>query len=82
MTIETEKYFAVRNGAAINRVVCHLCEGKIPMLTSAEAAQFAGITSRQIFRLVETGQLHFRETPDGLLLICFDSLSKQKEKIQ
>jgi len=82
MTIETEKYLAVRNGAGLSRVVCDLCEGKIPMLIVAEAAQFVGTTSRQIFRLVENGQLHFRETPDGLLLICFDSLSKEKEKIQ
>ncbi len=82
MRIETEKFLTIRNGAGNSRVVCDLCEGKIPMLTSAEATQFVGTSLRQIFRLVENGQLHFRETPDGLLLICFDSLSKEKEKIQ
>jgi len=80
MTIETEKYLTVRNGVSIKRIACDLCKGSVPMLTVSEAAQVAGTSSRQIFRLVEAGQLHFRETGTGLLVVCFNSLSAEKEK--
>jgi hypothetical protein len=32
-----------------------------------------GLSSRKIHRLVETGEVHFAETPTGALLICPDS---------
>lgn len=34
----------------------------------------AGISSRTIHRLVESGAVHFTETPEGVLLVCLSSL--------
>ena len=44
------------------------------MITPEHAAQIAGVNARKIYVCVENGNLHFAETPEGLLLICLDSL--------
>ena len=45
------------------------------MGTPDEAAILAHVSSRTIYRWVEAETIHFAETPDGLLLICLNSLS-------
>jgi len=82
MTVETEKFLTVRISAGKHCEFCEMCHSNAPMLTITEAVQFAGMSSRTIFRLIEAGQLHFRETATGSLLVCFDSLSAEKEKQQ
>ncbi len=44
------------------------------MLTVDQAALMMKIRSRMIYRLVETGDLHFAENDEGLLLVCLSSL--------
>jgi hypothetical protein len=80
MTVETEKFLIVRISNEKNSEFCENCDSKTPMLTAIEAAQCAGMSSRTIFQLIGAGQLHFRETAMGLLLVCFDSLSAEQEK--
>ncbi len=80
MTIETEKFLSVRIIGEKHREFCETCDERPPMLTVTEAAQFAGMSSLTIFQLIETGQLHFRETSANLLLVCSDSLSAEKKK--
>ena len=80
MTIETEKFLTVRISTGKHCEFCETCKSNAPMLTVTEAAQFAKISSRTIFQLIEAGELHFRETATNLLLVCFDSLSAEKEK--
>jgi len=82
MTIETEKFLTVRISTGKHCEFCETCHSNAPLLTVMEAAQFAGTSSRAIFRLIEAGQLHFRETATGLSLVCFDSLLAEKEKQQ
>jgi len=41
-----------------------------------EAARLIGATARTIYRLVEHGQLHFREESEAGLLVCVESLNK------
>lgn len=40
-----------------------------------EEATSIGVSTRTVYRRLEANQLHFRETPEGLLLICLNSLS-------
>jgi predicted site-specific integrase-resolvase len=47
---------------------------KVRMVTADEASRIAQVTPRTIYRWAETGQLHFTESQDGLLLICLKSL--------
>jgi len=75
VTIETERILFVsrRQSHPIHR--CDRCGEEVLMLTVDEAAAWSRSTSRTIFKLVEAGRLHFTETPDGRLLICFNSLA-------
>jgi hypothetical protein len=79
MTIETEKFLTVRLGHARHDEFCETCDSKTPLLTVAETAKFAGTNPRTIYRLIGEGQLHFRETAAGLLLVCFDSFSTKQQ---
>ena len=82
MTIETEKFLTVRISLDKHCEFCEMCESKTPLLTVRETAQLTKMSSRTIFKLIGAGQLHFRETATGLLLVCFDSLSAENEKQQ
>ncbi|HEU4833113.1 MAG TPA: hypothetical protein VFS90_01820 [Pyrinomonadaceae bacterium] len=44
------------------------------MLSIDDAAIFARVNSRTIFQWAESGVVHSRETPEGLLRICSNSL--------
>jgi hypothetical protein len=53
---------------------CDHCGAEVLMLTPNEAAVLAQSTTREIFRRVEAGEIHFLETEDGVLLVCRNSL--------
>jgi len=53
------------------------CSATRLMLMPEEAAAVAQVTSRTIYLRVEAGELHFTETPEGMLLICPDSLTNR-----
>ena len=75
LTIETEKFLSVRLSGAKRGEFCELCESQRPLMSVPEMAELTKMSSRAIFKLIGDGQLHFRETAAGLLLVCFDSLS-------
>lgn len=54
---------------------CATCGMKVRMVTAEDASRIGGVTPRTIYRWAETGQLHFTESQDGMLLICLKSLS-------
>lgn len=53
---------------------CTSCSRPVEMLSVDDAAVFAEVSSVTIFRRAIAGELHSSETPDGLLLICPNSL--------
>jgi hypothetical protein len=70
-----ERLVIVRSRQSTNMVVwCETCACLTRMLTVDEAAVVARSTSREIYRRVEAGELHFMETPEGSLFICFESI--------
>jgi len=78
--IESSRFVSIRQvGAA--RVGCLECDGDIEMVTPSHAATLFRLSTRVIHRLVEEGRVHFRETPDGSLLICLNSLSSDDSEI-
>jgi excisionase family DNA binding protein len=44
------------------------------MVTPDEAAQLCRVSTRTIYRRIETGRLHFTETDRGFSLVCIQSL--------
>ena len=74
--VETERLvvMARRFGPTREPQWCDSCDEGVDMLTTDHAAIVARVTSRTIFRWAESGRLHITETPEGLLLICPNSL--------
>lgn len=73
MTSRTSRRFIIRqspNEDAISS--CAKC-GE-PMVVAEQAAKLLGIAQRQIFRIVETGSVHFCETATGTTLVCIASM--------
>lgn len=60
---------------------CAVCGPGVPLLTPEEAAPLAGLSVRALYRLVEAGLIHFKETPDGLLLVCPGNLDGRSFKV-
>ena len=56
-------------------VWCRNCSRQVEMLSVDDAAILARVSSRTIFRWAESGVVHSTETPEGLLLICLNSLN-------
>jgi len=50
------------------------------MLPPDHAALLSHVPTRMIYRLVETGSIHYREKPDGSLIVCVRSLICKYEK--
>lgn len=54
---------------------CDDCAEPSGMITPEEAAALCDVSTRVIYRLLETGAVHFSEKPGGELLICLASLT-------
>jgi hypothetical protein len=74
ITIETERMLIVSSPRKANSW-CAACNAQAEMVPVDEAAILQGVDLRTIFRWVESGRIHFNETPRGSLLICLRSLS-------
>src|SRR5256885_9178499 len=74
ITIEKERLLVIAQGRRQVRGRCEACRAEVRLIGTEEAAQVAGQSQRAVFRLIESGRLHFTETARGALLICLDSL--------
>ena len=78
ITIETERTLIIRRARNPEMQWCATCQQNVAMVSAEEAALIARVSSRTIYRRVESGDLHFSETPDGLLRICPRSLPRAR----
>lgn len=84
VTIETEEDIILRGGTDRRTVLtwCPSCRREVEMVTAERAAQVAGVSTRTIYRWIESGSVHFIER-FGDLRICFSALrvciAKRKE---
>jgi hypothetical protein len=75
INVQTERLVVVSHRRSAHLIAwCELCARNASLLTVDEAAAFVHTTARDIYRRVEAAELHFRETPEGALLICLNSL--------
>ena len=74
ITVETERLLVIRRRYQAVEEWCDSCGRKTLMIRPDQAAALSGRTLRNIFNAVELGALHFRELPDGMLLICLTTL--------
>ena len=55
---------------------CPYCFARTTMISPDAAAAVAALTVRSIYRMVESGEVHFIEEPGGLL-VCVRSLMER-----
>ena len=68
ITVEMDRWLVINRQRKIGW--CASCARHVEMLSVDEAALFAQVNSRTIFRWAESTGLHSSETPEGLMLIC------------
>lgn len=76
--ITVEHQWVILRRSASTPVWCVECPAPIQMITPDEAALLASVSTRAIYALVETEQLHYTEMPEGPLMklfVCPNSLS-------
>ena len=74
MTLEVDRWLVINRHKRSGW--CAECAHHVEMLSVDEAALSMRVNSRTIFRLAESGRLHFSETPEGLMLICAADLHR------
>ena len=75
LTIERSD-FVYRPAPRVVSRWCTECGRPVQFITPEDAARTTGISARTIYQCVETSTIHFTETPEGLLLVCLDSLAR------
>lgn len=53
---------------------CEMCGADTLKALVDQAAILSGVGSRAVFRWVESGELHYEESCEGLLFVCLASL--------
>lgn len=79
LTVEKSERFAVSRGTFSNW--CPVCENCEKFATPENAARRFKVKQREIFRLVERGDLGSVEPAEDLLLICLDCLNRIKPQL-
>lgn len=79
ITVERERTVVIKIKNAPVENFCAVCERAVWFVAASEAAQRRGVSEREIFRLVDAGEIHFAETEGGKLLVCLESLTGAAE---
>lgn len=74
ITVETERVVIINRLEAV-RGQCVACGMYVQMVSPDEAAAMARVSSRTIYRWVESDKIHYAEAAEGLLRICTNSLN-------
>lgn len=76
LLLEKREVLIIHRRGEAHTPFCAECGNLAILMTLEEATATSGLSMRLLCRLVEAGQLHFIETPKGILLLCSDTLFK------
>jgi len=81
---ETKHVALVVDSVAHSDLQCEFCGEASAMISPLLAAKLSHISTREIYRLIETGKVHFIELADRQMFVCLSSLKgielQQKQK--
>lgn len=82
ITTESREIFIVRTWGNVSiQGFCPKCQKEVEMLNLDSITSQTGVSTRELFRLIENNQIHSIETTTGHLLVCRNSLeAMDKEK--
>lgn len=70
ITFEIEETIIARSGGGLLKEFCDECQTRVTMATPSAVSALTGISEREIFRMIERGEIHFLET--DRILICLN----------
>ena len=74
-TVEIHEFYVIRTASGSLPALCVECStGDAIMIPPEHAAAVAHVPVRMIYRWVETGVIHYKEAPNGSLIVCVKSL--------
>jgi hypothetical protein len=71
--LERSRYYIP--DANLVMALCPDCGKSVCWLTPNQMVALSGLSLRELFRRIEVGSVHFRETTNGLVLVCPDSIT-------
>jgi hypothetical protein len=74
ITVEFNQVVVIKKPEGLVVMWCSVCEEQVNMVTTEAAAILSNIDTRTVYRRIEAGAIHFTETPEGLVLVCLNSL--------
>jgi len=82
-TVEIHEFYAIRTASGSLPALCSDCPTPAAiMLAPDHAALLSQVPTRMIYRLVETGSVHYREAPNGSLIVCVRSLVAARNQVE
>ena len=74
-TVEIHEFYVIRTASGSLPALCAECStGDAIMVAPEQAAAVAHVPVRMIYRWIETGVIHYKEDPNGSLIVCVKSL--------
>jgi hypothetical protein len=81
-SVEIDDVFVVKRLGRSIEGWCVVCARTTTLVTPEDAGTLVGGGARAIYRLVESGEIHWSEVvPENLLLVCLDSLLEKVGQI-
>ena len=74
ITVEKHRLIVLSRRKHSAAAWCDACGEQVQMVTPDEAAQLCNVSTRTIYRRIETEAVHFMETEEGFSLICLQSI--------
>ena len=73
-SVEIHEIYVIRTSGSLP-ALCRECgTGDAIMVAAEQAAVVASVPVRLIYRWVETAVVHYKEAPDGSIMVCLKSL--------
>ncbi len=75
VTTEKRRIVIINRSYLSPQKTCDRCPEPSGMITPDETAALWNVSTRTVYRWLETGAVHFTETAEGMLLLCLSSLA-------
>jgi hypothetical protein len=82
ITVEHHQVLIIHAPAIEGNIRCSICQMQGLMASAEDTASLLSMTRREVYRAVETGNVHFIETMDGVLFVCIESLLSARSNIR
>jgi len=81
--VEIHEFYIIRSTSGALPALCVECAtGDAIMVAPEQAAVVAHVPVRMIYRWVETAVIHYKEGPNGSLIVCLKSLPSTGNQVR